>query len=182
MDIYAQLRRRLRCSQHSKPRPKRRQRPHRWLTKQESWSQTGDQGMARCLKRWWPGTESNRRRQPFQGCALPAELPGHVHSEGATQVFFRGPQQARSLGWRTHRRECSALRNIRIIAALHASAKFLTTCAQQAPGRVRAAALSLAGACCTQKNRGISPRPYALTTFYYFSPPTAFWVVFFCSH
>src|SRR5689334_22355133 len=21
--------------------------------------------------RWWPGTESNRRRQPFQGCALP---------------------------------------------------------------------------------------------------------------
>src|ERR1019366_253141 len=26
---------------------------------------------------WWPGTELNRRRQPFQGCALPAELPGH---------------------------------------------------------------------------------------------------------
>jgi hypothetical protein len=26
---------------------------------------------------WWPGTESNRRRQPFQGCALPTELPGH---------------------------------------------------------------------------------------------------------
>jgi hypothetical protein len=25
---------------------------------------------------WWPGTESNRRRQPFQGCALPTELPG----------------------------------------------------------------------------------------------------------
>ena len=20
---------------------------------------------------WWPGTELNRRRQPFQGCALP---------------------------------------------------------------------------------------------------------------
>ncbi len=29
------------------------------------------------LIQWWPGTESNRRRQPFQGCALPAELPGH---------------------------------------------------------------------------------------------------------
>src|SRR5215471_19127282 len=28
------------------------------------------------LKTWWPGTESNRRRQPFQGCALPTELPG----------------------------------------------------------------------------------------------------------
>src|SRR5437867_1710552 len=27
---------------------------------------------------WWPGTESNRRRQPFQGCALPTELPGQV--------------------------------------------------------------------------------------------------------
>src|SRR5580704_6767901 len=33
---------------------------------------------AKCLKRWWPGTELNRRRQPFQGCALPPELPGHV--------------------------------------------------------------------------------------------------------
>jgi hypothetical protein len=29
------------------------------------------------LKIWWPGTELNRRRQPFQGCALPPELPGH---------------------------------------------------------------------------------------------------------
>src|SRR6266550_3431869 len=28
-------------------------------------------------KVWWPGTELNRRRQPFQGCALPPELPGH---------------------------------------------------------------------------------------------------------
>jgi hypothetical protein len=26
--------------------------------------------------KWWPGTELNRRRQPFQGCALPTELPG----------------------------------------------------------------------------------------------------------
>jgi hypothetical protein len=28
--------------------------------------------------KWWPGTELNRRRQPFQGCALPPELPGHL--------------------------------------------------------------------------------------------------------
>src|SRR4029077_7065330 len=28
--------------------------------------------------KWWPGTELNRRRQPFQGCALPPELPGHI--------------------------------------------------------------------------------------------------------
>ena len=33
---------------------------------------------AKLLKTWWPGTELNRRRQPFQGCALPPELPGHV--------------------------------------------------------------------------------------------------------
>ena len=32
------------------------------------------------LKVWWPGTELNRRRQPFQGCALPPELPGHACS------------------------------------------------------------------------------------------------------
>jgi hypothetical protein len=30
------------------------------------------------IENWWPGTELNRRRQPFQGCALPPELPGHV--------------------------------------------------------------------------------------------------------
>src|SRR5215213_7001100 len=27
---------------------------------------------------WWPGTESNRRRRPFQGRALPTELPGQM--------------------------------------------------------------------------------------------------------
>ena len=39
-------------------------------------------------KTWWPGTELNRRRQPFQGCALPPELPGHVlaHSLSAGAV------------------------------------------------------------------------------------------------
>jgi hypothetical protein len=31
---------------------------------------------AKYFETWWPGTESNRRRQPFQGCALPTELPG----------------------------------------------------------------------------------------------------------
>src|SRR5215468_7326151 len=37
---------------------------------------------------WWPGTELNRRRQPFQGCALPPELPGHVPRTAA--VGLRG--------------------------------------------------------------------------------------------
>ncbi len=32
---------------------------------------------AKGSRMWWPGTESNRRRRPFQGRALPAELPGH---------------------------------------------------------------------------------------------------------
>ena len=37
----------------------------------------GKWNVIKTFKMWWPGTELNRRRQPFQGCALPAELPGH---------------------------------------------------------------------------------------------------------
>jgi|SRR5579885_719328 hypothetical protein len=40
--------------------------------------QTGGRRASKLLKPWWPGTELNRRRQPFQGCALPTELPGRV--------------------------------------------------------------------------------------------------------
>src|SRR5271157_6114985 len=47
-------------------------------TAQESRNETGSWGVCKPLKTWWPGTELNRRRQPFQGCALPTELPGHV--------------------------------------------------------------------------------------------------------
>jgi hypothetical protein len=36
---------------------------------------------------WWPGTELNRRRQPFQGCALPPELPGHVSKPADCGTF-----------------------------------------------------------------------------------------------
>lgn len=32
--------------------------------------------MGRREGKWWPETDSNRRRQPFQGCALPTELSG----------------------------------------------------------------------------------------------------------
>jgi len=32
-----------------------------------NWNQNSDSSGCRCLKTWWPGTESNRRRQPFQG-------------------------------------------------------------------------------------------------------------------
>jgi len=35
------------------------------------WNQTGSGGGCNLLKTWWPGTESNRRRQPFQGWIRP---------------------------------------------------------------------------------------------------------------
>jgi hypothetical protein len=53
---------------------------------------------------WWPGTESNRRRQPFQGC-LPTPLSGSkltqiadFHDLVATPIWDRvGPFSASSL-------------------------------------------------------------------------------------
>ena len=47
-----------------------------------------------CFEMWWPGTELNRRRQPFQGCALPPELPGHVVRRPASPI--RGPTDGQS--------------------------------------------------------------------------------------
>jgi hypothetical protein len=54
----------------------------------KSWAGSANRGLDRGLgfwfraansfKMWWPGTDLNRRRQPFQGCALPPELPGHL--------------------------------------------------------------------------------------------------------
>jgi hypothetical protein len=44
------------------------------------WNRNRVEGGRKCKKTWWPGTELNRRRQPFQGCALPPELPGHFLS------------------------------------------------------------------------------------------------------
>ena len=46
-------------------------------------------GLCKCLKTWWPGTELNRRRQPFQGCALPPELPGHCLDHSRHQASSR---------------------------------------------------------------------------------------------
>ena len=42
---------------------------------------------ANLFRMWWPGTELNRRRQPFQGCALPPELPGHARTRYCCQHF-----------------------------------------------------------------------------------------------
>jgi hypothetical protein len=46
----------------------------------------------------WPGTESNRRRQPFQGCALPTELPGRDESLILTNRFSRFVRERGSSG------------------------------------------------------------------------------------
>ena len=43
-----------------------------------NWNENANLGVCKLLKRWWPERDSNPRRQPFQGCALPPELPGHV--------------------------------------------------------------------------------------------------------
>jgi hypothetical protein len=32
------------------------------------WNETAFWKVCKLLKRWWPGTEPNRRRRPFQGC------------------------------------------------------------------------------------------------------------------
>jgi len=50
------------------------------------WNKLGVDDGCNLLKTWWPGTESNRRRQPFQGC-LPTMLSG---SESAQMEVKKG--------------------------------------------------------------------------------------------
>src|SRR5262249_47989359 len=45
------------------------------------WNGTARRECCILLIWWWPGTELNRRRQPFQGCALPTELPGRCSGD-----------------------------------------------------------------------------------------------------
>src|SRR5215472_2121798 len=52
-------------------------------------NETAFWNVCKLLKSWWPGTESNRRRQPFQGCALPAELPGRGNFSLAESLDLR---------------------------------------------------------------------------------------------
>ena len=49
-------------------------------------------------KKWWLGTDSNRRHKDFQSYALPTELPSHIlntacqkHSNGQFMCYFRPP-------------------------------------------------------------------------------------------
>src|SRR5580698_10264632 len=64
-------------------------------------TKAAERAMLSCEKTWWPGTELNRRRQPFQGCALPPELPGHVPKPAACGL--RGCSASAFL-WRDQRR------------------------------------------------------------------------------
>src|SRR5207245_4560139 len=48
-------------------------------------------------KEWWAGTGLNRRRQDFQSCALPTELPAHQtrqDNKGARDCLFDGRDDA----------------------------------------------------------------------------------------
>ncbi len=54
---------------------------------------------------WCRGTESNCRHQPFQGCALPTELPRHSGRirEGASVYRITVEKSTFIVGWRRGR-------------------------------------------------------------------------------
>src|ERR1019366_6804697 len=86
---------------------------------------------AKCFEMWWPGTELNRRRQPFQGCALPPELPGHffVRTFLQTTTDSRLGRALRALSGRDaaklNSRCAGTVRNFQIIATLCRSLKIV---------------------------------------------------------
>ena len=77
----------------------RRTRRHQPKFIGTNWNNFWILSKGKCLKTWWPGTELNRRRQPFQGCALPPELPGHVRNPA--RCGLRGMCASRCL-WREY--------------------------------------------------------------------------------
>jgi hypothetical protein len=86
---------------------------------------------------WWPGTELNRRRQPFQGCALPPELPGHYLRATLSAMSIRTTTDGglgRALGALTGRdavkqnsRCAGTVRNFRIITRRTVPSKWWQT-------------------------------------------------------
>ena len=66
--------------------------PFRWETNSDKpefgigtkRNKPGVEDGCKLLKRWWPGTESNRRRQPFQGC-----LPTLLSGSGSVEVHVQ---------------------------------------------------------------------------------------------
>ena len=66
------------------------------------------------FRMWWPGTDLNRRRQPFQGCALPTELPGQGgdaapsrHSQCNKNAALRAPGAWPPAAWPAPRRSAA---------------------------------------------------------------------------
>ena len=49
-------------------------------TNSATWALKRKNKVIRVIKKWWVGTESNRRHTPFQGVALPTELPTRADS------------------------------------------------------------------------------------------------------
>src|SRR5580700_2142715 len=50
----------------------------------------GEMTGSKLLKRWWPGTELNRRRQPFQGCSHPSLSGGNPYLYRRSYPIFAG--------------------------------------------------------------------------------------------
>ena len=72
------------------------------------WNQSTNGSVCKLLKRWWPGTESNRRRQPFQGCdssiATLLEINHLLALDSARGPFFwdsNGTEENRRLCFRS---------------------------------------------------------------------------------
>ena len=100
------------------------------------WNGMGLDRTCNSLILWWPGTESNRRRQPFQGCALPSELPGH---SGYAQLLRAGPisgRNCRALGQvhcsKLHPDRSSALRDDKKSRAPESGLDLILVCARVA--------------------------------------------------
>src|SRR3989442_13865289 len=75
---------------------------------------------AKPFEMWWPGTELNPRRQPFQGCALPPELPGHVGSRPRRiEVLSRGHARNSAGVDGKHPQETGTWESLLIINNLH---------------------------------------------------------------
>jgi hypothetical protein len=54
------------------------------------WNRSALRRASNCLRTWWPGTELNRRRQPFQGC-LPSRLSrcNHMRAQRLHRLRIR---------------------------------------------------------------------------------------------
>ena len=64
------------------------------------------------MKTWWPGTELNRRRQPFQGCALPPELPGHSENLRRATTLHPTSQRKQQQGLAAQREDAQQCETI----------------------------------------------------------------------